>query len=484
MFRFISILIIFSSFLLADWEKVASTASISKASMESGFTFGSGCSGSENLSEGTYDLYFNNGGSGLSGVLYLSKTPDGKYDGCKGSSCGVDPDDGRVYDPETSTCSCPGSLELIDGVCKCPIGKEQITPKKCPCNDGDTCDYPPMCVDPCPDGTQRNGGGGCCPIGKISYCDTSAQSWLCRCPYDQAEINGTCTICDGSYPNADSSDCSNCPPYYETLDGMCSDVPCSDEAPFYYPVSESSTFIITGADEYCYTAGDNSNTGTDSTGSSDNNNTNGGDSGDTGSGSDNNTTDGTNDNNSSSGSSGSGGSSSGSSGTGFSDEGIINQLRENKTVEESIKTSVDGVKTSVDNVKNTLDQTNNKLDSIKGAVDETNNKLDSIKNLLDSNVTFSFDNLAEQTQTFFEKINESFETIKTDYEQVKGVVTGEKTFTFPTGTFSGFDFSVWGEEIFFDPCPMLIKLRPFITMLVESMLVFWSVFIVIWGFKS
>jgi len=80
---------------------------------------------------------------------------------------------GSVISADGTTCECPSDMTKVvnDGVasCVCPSGTELVIAKKCPCDDGDTCEYPPQCMEPCPDGTQRNSGGGCCPIGKISY---------------------------------------------------------------------------------------------------------------------------------------------------------------------------------------------------------------------------------------------------------------------------------------------------------------------------
>jgi len=218
----------------------------------------------------------------------------------------------QIPDGEGS-CTCPTSMnwDTSAQMCVCPSGTEPFSPDQCPPSDSD---QPPVCLDPCPSGTTRSPSGSCLDACHIEFCDSSS-GWQTRLPYDKVpDSNGSCVGCDSSYPNADSSDCSVCPPYYELPDGTCSNDKCSDYVdengstfPFYYPISETSKFLVVGSDTYCYSAdGYPNDTGTgDNSGSS-------GDNNDTGSGDGSGSTGDNNDSGSGS-SGGSGGSGSGSS---------------------------------------------------------------------------------------------------------------------------------------------------------------------------
>ncbi len=364
---------------------------------------------------------------------------------------------GSIYCPDGTVVSNNGDDSFS---CVCPDGLELVSFHSCPLDENSTDDVPMSCEPPCPEGTFRNQSGGCCPMSMVQFCDTSTHTFKCRCPYDSVsdDLNSSvCLKCDNSYPNFDSSDCSVCPPYYEDNDGLCVNTPCMDDFPFYYPVSETSQYGFTndsaGNSVTCYNSGDNNSTGTDSDSSN------------------------TSDTNSSDSNISDSGDSSGSSTSGtFDDTNLINQLRENKTVIEGVKTSVDSVKSSVDGVKTSVD-------NLKNSVDQGNQKLDRIADLLDSNVSFSFSDLTGQMQDAFTSIQSKIDTAKQTFDNARSVLETGKTYHFQGGNFNGFHLTVWDEQIDFDPCPMLIKLAPFMTMIVQFMFVLWSFFIMLWGFK-
>lgn len=396
--------------------------------------------------------------------------------------------------------TCPDGM-VSDGCnCVCPSGKEKISVTKCPC-DMEPCQVP-VCADPCPQGTQRNEFGGCCYTGMIGFCDGSESG--CRCPYDKIpDENGTgCITCDNTYPNADSTDCSNCPPYWEMPDGTCTNDGCSDYTdengttyPFYYPVSESSKFIVVGGDQYCYSAGTNQNTGTGgSSGDSGSGDGSGGDNNDSGSGSsggsgsgDNNDS-GSGDGSGSSGGSSGGGSSGSGSGTSFDDTNIVTALHENKSAIGDVKTSVDQANQKLGDIKTSVDQGNQKLGDIKTAIESSNQKIGDIKTGIDDlNDKLKSDGSGGYFDGLMNTANalgDSYTATKQNFENLVTLFkNGFETTTISGGNTDGFTFDVWDKQVNVNICQYTGSFAPIVAFMIQLSMLFASIRLFIWGIK-
>ncbi len=388
-------------------------------------------------------------------------------------------------DDGNNNCVCPSPMVESNGECVCPSGKEKFTPQQCPeSNDNDSA---PTCVDPCPEGLHRGVDGSCYPQCQSAWCNVDHWEPLTNAGETYDPSTGECSFCpEPSYPSADGTECVSCPAgQVMGFDGTCIDY-CMAGYPFWYPTSATCNYAFTSdADGNavtcydCWYEDENNNTspvgGVDNgNGSGDNNNSGGGDSGG-----------GSNDNNDSSsgsgGGAGSGGSSGGGSGSGSGSDGFDPSGLESRATD--IKNAVDNVAGKVDQVGTKIDSVKTSVDSIGSKIDESNEKLDRIGNLLDSNVTFSFTSLVDQFNEAKTNINDSITTVKNSFDNAKAVLEGEKTYTMPTGSFSGWDLTVYDETVHINPCPMFASLHPFIAIFTQFMFVLFSVYVLLWGFK-
>ncbi len=327
--------------------------------------------------------------------------------------------------------------------------------------------------DNCPDSNQvYDNFGNCvssCPSGMIQNPDGS-----CRCPYNSVpDENGSCTICEPPFfPNSDDTSCVNCGNGEVPIFGNSCGIPCSEDAPFYYPVTENCSLTIvipaSGSSRNCYSCSDVSG-GTVSPNNPQQPNqqpTDGNDIPDI--------------NNS-------------APVTPVDDFNIskpeynINFPDYNPAF-EAIGDKQTDTTNAIDRMRteqnNKLDKINDNLDQVKQNTKDTNDKLDEISDKLDVNGSLpDFSSMTSQIEGIFDTFQTSFDTTKQTFLNIRNIIDGDSSVTIPQGNFNGFELAVWDKTINVNPCPMFSNIHPFMTLLINFSFLILSFYILFWGFK-